>query len=113
MRLNWIELIGFLMVLAVAATGSGRRPRSGRGRFPSLGFTTLDANGDGVLDDAEIGAAPAALAKLDKNDDGQITSDEARPAMGRGRGGEGAAGKAVGKGKATLAPTWRKRPSRR
>lgn len=104
MRLNWIELIGFLMVLAVAATAQdgGRGP--GRGRFPSLGFTTLDANGDGVLDDAEIGAAPAALAKLDKNGDGRITSDEARPAMGRGRGGEGRGGEGRGEGEGNAGP---------
>lgn len=59
--------------------------------MPSLGFTALDVNGDGILDAEEIDAAPAWLAKLDKNSDGQITSDEVRMAMpeGRGRGGPG------------------------
>jgi Ca2+-binding EF-hand superfamily protein len=52
-----------------------------------VGFTALDLNGDGVLDAKEIDAASASLAKLDKNRDGQITSDEARPAMSEGRGG--------------------------
>ena len=95
MRLNWIVWIGFLLVLCANAPAQegGRGP--GRGRFPSLGFTTLDANGDGVLDDTEIAAAPAALAKLDKNGDGRITSDEARPA-GRGRGGDGRGGEGRG-----------------
>jgi Ca2+-binding EF-hand superfamily protein len=87
--MNWILPIACLVVLSVSAPAQegGRGP--GRGRFPSLGFTTLDANGDGVLDETEIAAAPAVLAKLDKNSDGRVTSDEARPAMGRGRGGEG------------------------
>ena len=37
----------------------------------------------------EIHAAPGSLAKLDKDADGQITSDEIRMSMpqGRGRGG--------------------------
>jgi len=66
----------------------GRGP--GRGR-PSAGFTVLDLNGDGILDAAEIDAAPLSLAKLDKNSDGQITSEEVRMSMseGRGRGGPG------------------------
>ena len=49
----------------------------------------------------EIAAAPAALAKLDKNSDGQITSDEVRSAMpeGRGRGGpDGGRGRGEGPG---------------
>ena len=36
----------------------------------------LDANGDGVIDAAEIANAPAALKSLDKNGDGQLTRDE-------------------------------------
>jgi len=36
----------------------------------------LDANGDGTIDALEIANAPAALAKLDKNGDGQLTRDE-------------------------------------
>src|SRR5262249_41744214 len=91
MRTNWIFLIGLLMLVCVnlPAQEGGRGP--GRGRFPSLGFTTLDGNGDGVLDDSEIAAAPAVLAKLDKEGDGRITAEEARPA-GRGPGGEGRGG---------------------
>ena len=45
----------------------------------------LDANGDGVIDTAEIANAPAALKSLDKNGDGQLTPDEyigPRPHMG-------------------------------
>src|ERR1700745_4185114 len=87
--MNWILAIAFLLVLSVSAPAQegGRGP--GRGRPGSLAFTALDANRDGILDDAEIAAAPTALAKLDKDGDGRITSDEVRPAMGRGRGGEG------------------------
>ena len=36
----------------------------------------LDANGDGVIDAAEIANASAALKTLDKNGDGQLTRDE-------------------------------------
>jgi hypothetical protein len=36
----------------------------------------LDANGDGVIDAAEIANAPAVLKSLDKNGDGQLTRDE-------------------------------------
>lgn len=84
-------MIGLLAGVAAAPAqqGFGRGP--GRGR-PSMGFTALDSNGDGKLDAREIAAAATSLARLDKNSDGQISSDEARPAMpeGRGRGGEGA-----------------------
>ncbi len=52
----------------------------------------LDANGDGVIDAAEIANAPAALKSLDKNGDGQLTHDELRPAGGRGPGGPGGPG---------------------
>jgi hypothetical protein len=39
----------------------------------------LDANGDGIIDADEIANAPAALKKLDKNGDGQLTPDEYMP----------------------------------
>ncbi len=39
-------------------------------------LNALDADQDGVLSAAEIGAAPQALLTLDVNHDGQITSDE-------------------------------------
>ena len=39
----------------------------------------LDANGDGIIDEAEIANASAALKKLDKNGDGKLTPDELRP----------------------------------
>src|SRR5438270_13883343 len=81
--------IAITVTLACQAQ-EGRRP--GRGFFgPNIGFTTLDTNSDGILDPAEIEAAPTSLAKLDRNSDGSITLDEVRAAMpqgrGRGRGG--------------------------
>jgi len=39
----------------------------------------LDANHDGVIDTGEIANASAALKALDKNGDGQLTTDELRP----------------------------------
>jgi hypothetical protein len=36
----------------------------------------LDVNGDGVIDASEIAGASAALLKLDKNSDGELTRDE-------------------------------------
>lgn len=40
---------------------------------------TLDANGDGTIDANELSAASAALAKLDRNGDRNISFDEALP----------------------------------
>jgi len=42
----------------------------------------FDTNHDGVISADEIAAAPAALKALDKNGDGQLTSDELRPPRG-------------------------------
>jgi len=51
----------------------GRRP-------PPLPLVmALDVNGDGIIDASEIANASAALLKLDKNGDGQLTPDEFLP----------------------------------
>jgi Ca2+-binding EF-hand superfamily protein len=39
----------------------------------------LDTNHDGVIDEAEIANASAALRALDKNGDGKLTPDELIP----------------------------------
>ncbi len=56
-------------------------PHHGRHRPPpdALLIKVLDANGDGIIDAQEIANAPAALLKLDKNGDGQLTPDEYLP----------------------------------
>jgi hypothetical protein len=42
-------------------------------------IAALDANGDGIIDAAEISNSTARLTALDKNNDGQLTLDELRP----------------------------------
>jgi Ca2+-binding EF-hand superfamily protein len=58
-------------------------------------LAALDADGDGKISSAEIDSAPAALRKLDKNDDGDLTAEEMRPdfAAMRGRGPGGGPGR--------------------
>jgi len=51
-------------------------------------FRALDVNRDKVLSAEEIDNAAAALAKLDKNGDGQLTRDELMPQRPQGNGGE-------------------------
>lgn len=103
MRIAWTIAFGLIAGLAAQAQ-DGRGP--GRGRFPgpNVGFTALDINGDGILDATEIEAAPKSLAKLDKNSDGQITSDEVRLTMppGRGPGGPGRGGESDGAARTDL-----------
>ena len=53
-------------------------------RSPST--AALDADGDGTISDAELNNAPAALRKLDKNNDGNLTEEEVRPNFGGRRG---------------------------
>ena len=73
---------------------AGERPQGDR---PAVGgggpfVAALDAHKDGSLDADELKGAPAAIGKLDKNSDGEITIDEigmVRGRVGQGRGGEG------------------------
>lgn len=91
----------FLMSLSVCAIGCGisfaQPPGSGEGRPPRDGepreaaprdggppphnplMDALDPDHDHVISAEEIKSAIAALLKLDKNKDGQLTEDEFRP----------------------------------
>ncbi|MFN5734023.1 MAG: hypothetical protein ACK48R_19430 [Planctomyces sp.] len=62
----------------------------------------LDADQDGSLSPAEIENAAKALAKLDKNGDGTLSTDELRPAQG----GPGDAGRPPRCSRATRAGGW-------
>lgn len=93
--------------------GPGQKGGQGGGNFGGGGGegfrppqhpleTTLDANGDGVIDAKELANAVAALKRLDKNGDGRITEDEFRPQRPPGgfggQGGQGGFGGQGGKG---------------
>jgi hypothetical protein len=73
---------------------AGQRPRrggegGGAGAMMAGGplHAALDANNDRTIDADEMKGAPAALLKLDKNNDGQLTIEEIAPARGnRGAG---------------------------
>lgn len=60
---------------------SGKRPMNA----PPV-VAALDSDKDHVFSAAEIAAAPAALATLDKNADGQLTPDEFAPGPPRRKG---------------------------
>ncbi len=53
------------------------RKKAGKGGMPAGLFAALDADRSGQLDESEITAAPAALAKLDKDGDGKLSAQEA------------------------------------
>jgi Ca2+-binding EF-hand superfamily protein len=70
-----------------AARGGGREGR-GRGEFvvPDPLVTALDTDHDNTLSASEISAAAKALLTLDRNGDGQLTTEEMQPTFGGGRG---------------------------
>ncbi len=73
----------FVFGMAMTAMVSFAQDAGGKGkegkRPVSPVMATLDENGDGALDAKEIADAPQDLKKLDKNNDGKLTSDEIRP----------------------------------
>ncbi|MFM7166589.1 MAG: EF-hand domain-containing protein, partial [Planctomycetaceae bacterium] len=79
------SLLATLAFAAAAAPGFAQdAPEGGRGagrqRMVAPLMQALDADQDGSLSPAEIENAAKALAKLDKNGDGTISTDELRPA---------------------------------
>jgi len=84
MRIAGIAFLGIAVSFVMQAE-QGRGFGPGRGA-PDLGFRTIDSDHDGILSAAEIEAAGTILAKLDKNSDGQISSEEISMAMPQGRG---------------------------
>ena len=82
-----IRIILFLAIGAITLFSHVLAQRGGE-RRPSPVQIALDANSDGVIAGDERNNAPAALRKLDKNSDGQLTEIELRPAFGDRREGE-------------------------
>ena len=63
-------------------------PRAPRGGFAAIDLASiaLDADHNSEISAEEIANAATTLKTLDKNTDGFITEDEAKPAPARGRG---------------------------
>ncbi len=59
--------------------GPGRGFPGGFGPPPHPVMLALDRNGDGAISPEEIADAPAALRSLDRDNDGTLSNDEARP----------------------------------
>jgi Ca2+-binding EF-hand superfamily protein len=70
-HLPLLLVLPFLLPVAAIAQGPG-----GGAPPPRVFVVALETDGDGQLSAAEIAAASASLAKLDKNHDGRITSEE-------------------------------------
>lgn len=79
---SFMATLAFSATAAVSfaqdATEAGRG--GGRQRIVAPLMQALDADQDGSLSPAEIENAAKALAKLDKNGDGTLSTDELRPA---------------------------------
>lgn len=80
---------GWLLAVTGPPRQGRQQPGSGaQGQRPMMPpiMDTLDANGDGTIDDWELRNAPALLRKLDRNGDGQLTTEELRPTPREGGG---------------------------
>lgn len=103
MHSNTLATVLALVLVGSIATARAAQPagREGGPRPRPPIDTTLDADGNEVIDAGEIANAIAALQKLDANADGQLTPDEYRPPRpGRGPGGQATAAPGLPSGSA-------------
>lgn len=91
-RRVYIVLAGVLVcggvLAAIGAQRGGGRGQAGPERMLRMlpVMRVLDADQDGVVSSAELANASAALATLDKDQDGQLTLEEMRPEIPENRG---------------------------
>lgn len=78
--------LGVAALTAIAQDGPPKREQGPQRPPPPPLIAALDANHDGVIDEAEIANASAALKTLDKNGDGKLTREELRPPRPEGQG---------------------------
>lgn len=76
--------VSLLAACAVGGLVSAQENNPPQPPPPPPVIAVLDANRDCVIDAAEIAGAPAALLRLDVNQDGALTPQELRPAAPNG-----------------------------
>ncbi|NNC90340.1 MAG: hypothetical protein HKN82_17945 [Akkermansiaceae bacterium] len=83
-KLSWLAMAGVMAALAAPALAQDRpdrprrdaRPGAGEDERPRTLMAALDRNRDGSLDQNEIDMAVVVLRRMDRDQDGKVTSEE-------------------------------------
>ena len=75
------SIAGFVLLAASVAWGQDRPLRGNRGGPPDPVVAVLDVNQDGIVSADELANAPARIAKLDSDGDGDVSRTELREAI--------------------------------